>query len=814
MALLLGPLWGSADPSLNEAPVSFQLVCPPDVTVDCDEDLSDLSKWGDAYVWKNYKKVSAGYPTVDDQRNSCGIGVITRTWRVEDPYWNWHTCTQTITVRGKGLFDESDITWPRSWTLDTCQANLHPGNLPLEYSYPRFNRKDCAKPAYSYKDEYFEFGPHCAKLVRTWSVIDWCQYKPYPGSTEGKWQHIQIIKVDQKTKPQFDCPKDTVFYAEECDSADIVLEDIIAISKCGDTLEVKNKSPYADEGGNNASGKYPIGVHEFYYVTEYGCGREAKCKFTIEVKPSKPPTPYCKNGIITTLMPMDTNSDGSIDIGMREVWASDLNVGSFHPCYPNADLIFSFSEDTSDQVIVFDCNNIGQNEVEMWVTDEFGNQAYCITYVVVQNNNPRLKDCMPDSLRTGTIAGHLSLPDGRGIEEVEVSLFGNDAGYSVTTYQDTIVGQNGQTKIVTRHDTSWYDLTKNQMASSGNYQFKELQRSRDYEVSASKLDGLLNGVDIWDYYTIYFHTLGLFRIHDPVTLIAADIDGNGAINHSDHSQLIAAMFDPADPRNQFDSWRFYDRTGFEQFKTSGGSMPQQLMQVADLDGRKMDVDFVGIKVGDLNGTVDPEGIGGSMNQTREEGYIGFNSVCHDNELILSFEEKVMAGQLQVHLPDDIRPLDGAVADGNVLIFSKGQGQYQVNWVSAGGSTELRLNLDRVIQEDEVLFDIAEGSYGYIQPDVARTLIHENPGMEEFRLIRAAPNPVYDQLNITFYSSKQDDYHLEVFNAGGQILRKVEIGSFDSGRSTVIIPVEDLPSGTAYYFRLTNSFATQVGSFIK
>lgn len=811
---LLWAMWGSADPSLNEAPESFSLHCPKDVTVNCDEDLTNLSKWGDAYVWKDYVKMSAGHPKITDERNTCGIGVIKRTWRVEDPHWKWHTCTQTITVRGKGTFDENDIIWPQSWTLDTCRVNLHPNNLPRDYSYPRFKNKECAKPAYSYHDEYFEFGPHCAKLIRTWSVIDWCQYVPYPGSTEGKWQHVQVIKVDQKSKPTIDCPKDTVIYASDCDSAEVILEDVIAISKCGDTLKVKNKSPYAEQDGNNASGKYPIGVHEFYYITEYGCGREAKCKFTVEVKPAKPPTPYCKNGIITTLMPMDTNRDQTIDIGMREVWASDLDVGSFHACYPNAKLKFSFSKDTNDTVIVFDCDNIGRNEVELWVTDEFGNQAYCITYVVVQNNNPKLKDCMPDSLRTGTIAGHLTMADGQNITNVEVALFGEDAAFSVRTTVDTITDAQGNKQVVTTHDTSWFDITKKNMAKAGGYKFKDLKRFRNYEVSALKNDGMMNGVDMWDYYSLFYHNLGFYKITDPVDLIAGDIDGNGKINKADENLLISAIFNPSWPDAQFESWRFYDRGGFDIYQQTAGAMPDQLMRISNLDIQKMDVDFVGVKIGDLDGTVDPSGV--KNNATRSQFVTEVNLDKNSGGAILRFDQEVLAGQLFVKLQDGIRLEEVIIDGGEGFVSTNDHQMYQINWVHATGAREIKMVLSgHQNQSDVAELWLTQNSYAYLQDGKASDLKSGRSELSQtFELMTVAPNPVDEVLNLYFYASQADEYELSIYNANGQLVQHKNIGSFDYGHEKAAVNVADLPRGTAYYFRLTNSFSTVMGTFVK
>ena len=84
-------------------------------------------------------------------------------------------------------------------------------------------------------------------------------------------------------------------------------------------------NPYADneKDPTSASGTYPVGTHMLQYFVEDGCSNVGVCTALFEVKDCKEPTPYCRTGIITVVMPVN----GSIT-----VWANDLDIGSFDNC--------------------------------------------------------------------------------------------------------------------------------------------------------------------------------------------------------------------------------------------------------------------------------------------------------------------------------------------------------------------------------------------------------------------------------------------------------------------------------------------------
>ena len=132
------------------------------------------------------------------------------------------------------------------------------------------------------------------------------------------------------------------------------------------------------------------------FTVRYGCTGRVFHTIDIVVKDAAGPIPYCLAEITTALMPMDDNNDGIVDNGMVEIWAKDLDLQSSSPC-GHEPLQFSFSPDVTDKFRVFTCDEIGDNILNMYVTDNKGSQSYCQVNIIIQNNNANIPNCEPNN---------------------------------------------------------------------------------------------------------------------------------------------------------------------------------------------------------------------------------------------------------------------------------------------------------------------------------------------------------------------------------------------------------------------------------
>ncbi|MBK8641095.1 MAG: M36 family metallopeptidase [Saprospiraceae bacterium] len=420
--------------------------------------------------------------TVNDLRE-CGQGVIQRIISTTGPNNINVTAIQTIWVVDCDPFyiDDvacndpryTDLLWPNGMctqtpvTLDGCGADISPDNPQLGRPQVINNADDnCALLSIEYFDEQFNIEPDaCFKVLRRWVVIDWCQYDPFIDPDHGRWEALQVIKVRDQNRPVVSCnvgtcepakidsklgvcvghisltasatdnctPADWLFWEYKIDAFndgkgvhggyDFRVGTLTSKQyAAGDTVEFSH-NPFADDSHNpfNASGTYPIGIHKIKWFVEDGCGNVGVCESLFEIKDCKAPTPYCLTGVITVPMP----SSGCVDI-----WAKDLDKGSYDNCTSQGDLKFYFDEDPTKPSLTICCQDFVDKklndeiilEVELWVEDEEGNKDYCKTIIVIQDNQ---NICPNVGSAKGKISGNIKTETGVETRPVEVSLFHN-----------------------------------------------------------------------------------------------------------------------------------------------------------------------------------------------------------------------------------------------------------------------------------------------------------------------------------------------------------------------------------------------------
>ena len=567
------------------------------------------------------------------------VRLIERTFLARDAQGNSQTAIQRIWVIDYDPFYISDQTcvnsdpndgviWPCDEEYDFCPQNGLPVNPPTIFD------DNCSQVGVTYDDEQFDFVEGaCYKILRTWTVIDWCQYDAQTGA--GLWTYTQVIKVID-TEPAFilgcydevdpitrsvldpgvslpannqvflgeDDPlstscsvhyTDTFGIAEYC-SSEVEYDVKVYPFNGDDFIQLHNKRTIElDTNGNgeiviNTQTSDILGVrlnglpyndrnciggekdvHRVLITVEDGCGNVNTCEYLLRLEDRKAPSPVC-TGLSSVVMPTS---------GEVTIWASDFNASSFDDCTASEDLLYSFSADSYQPSENFDCDALEANgsstfTIELYVADE-GNDMDCNGIITWDERN---KDfCTTfivindnnDVCGTGVpVGGLIETEETEPVELVTVKLM-DELGLTMDEYVTD---------------------------GTGTYVFNNPLLS--YTVEPLRDGDDINGVSTLDLVRIQKHLLGIEPFTSPYKMIAADANNSESVTALDLVEIrkLILGLDPEFPNNT--SWRFVD----SDYEFPNPTDPWPFPEVIELaDGMSMAEDFMAIKVGDVNGTV-------------------------------------------------------------------------------------------------------------------------------------------------------------------------------------------------------------------
>jgi hypothetical protein len=328
------------------------VVIPPGPrTAFCSENFDDLSRFGAPVVTDNcsFDLVE----TRSDNFEECGLGTIIRTFTATDPYGNSSSATQTITVLNNRPFRSvlSDIIWPQNAlnVVGCPDKEVDPNSLPANARRPILADIPCSQVAATYEDIVFQYTEEaCIKVLRKWTVIDWCQRNPFIEGS-GTWTHTQLIMVNDPTKPTITkgcAPADlTITQTGICEARVQVTAE--GTDNCDPTklvwsyiIDVNNNSTTDFSGNGRVIDRIlPYGTHRITWSVRDICNNVQTCNNIFTIVDNKKPTPYCISELVTVIMPTTQNVT---------IWASDFDLGSTDNCSTGSQLRSAFSTNVND----------------------------------------------------------------------------------------------------------------------------------------------------------------------------------------------------------------------------------------------------------------------------------------------------------------------------------------------------------------------------------------------------------------------------------------------------------------------------------
>jgi len=698
--------------------------------------------------------------------NDCGAAIINRRWTVDgrpDVF-----CTQMITLEASDPFN-GNIQWPADWE-GACLDNI-PQNEPI------FVDGACDQVAFNVETDTFNFVEDvCYKLVREWTVIDWCQYEPNNPNTGGIWMHTQIIKISDDTAPELQqCADVTIDLTSENCIQDITITNTAMDSVCGINAPIK----WAYQLDLDADGIWDI-EHDYNDITpdvligdeasvliedatpgNYkiawkafdGCGNVGSCEYDIVIRDGKAPTPYC---VDVTIALMD-------DVGTISIWANDFNLSSFDNCTAQSDLLYSFSGDTYEPSIEFTCDDIPNGisevfELEMWVWDKAGNRDFCQVTLEVQDN---LDNCQDTTSNLSIISGRIATEEEEPVNIVDVHLnsFAPEYPHQNTTNED------------------------------GEFFFLYNPNGYDFQATAERNTDYREGVSTLDLVMVQRHILGLQELDSPYKIIAGDVNDDERLKANDLLEMrklilgVTTSFDN-------ESWRFVNST--YEFPDADDPFPfEEEVIIEDLMTNINDANLVAVKIGDVNGSASTNfnntknGIAPRSNPVRK---MILEPTVIDGQSYIEFKAaedgKLFGFQFGAHKDGyDIKGLERGLIDVTPNMILQTNDKLRMSWSQEDGiSVFAGQVLFRILVESDseasTLFidesDIVPSEI-YIDVLEINNLEFEwrneniNPTEDAFRLDQNEPNPFITLTNIGFYMPEAGKAEFNVYTVDGKVL---------------------------------------------
>ncbi len=352
----------------------------------------------------NWDACSSVYLSYQDQIDYYGCDSlcfrkIFREWVAVDSAGNVSRCTEVICMLRP---DASDIVRPRHYDgfdLPYLRCNDVYPKLPNGHPSPAHTgfpvAELCNTLVATYTDLKIDVCDNSFKLLRRWSIVDWCTREIY--------EYTQLIKVIDDEGPLFDVPQDYIVGMAPwtCGSYGKILPPT-NVRDCGRwTYDIYTRIEDPVTGDTGAKSKdfitynitekcfYLIGAPEGriwieYQLTDH-CGNISDSTIEVGVVDDQIPVAICDQLTVVTL-----TSDGT-----AKAYAETFDDGSFDNCaideFRVRRMVDSCYNGTHEfgPYVEFCCRDIGQIVmVAMEVTDTYGNKNTCMVEVIVQEKEP------------------------------------------------------------------------------------------------------------------------------------------------------------------------------------------------------------------------------------------------------------------------------------------------------------------------------------------------------------------------------------------------------------------------------------------
>ena len=757
--------------------------------------------------------------------DNCGTGTITRTFTTTGANMATASISCDIPVTNVPTFrvqfpGDVDEVCVDGTIIDVTDTDL----LDQLYGVPTFLDDGCNMLSYSQEVELFEnFGSGCYKIVRTFTAINMCAatapFNDINGFNGGQVyidaddadnlfagaqigsdaviRYAQVIEVDDSEAPVITnvpalegciigatatgnaCALDLVIPAPTATDCSMELEIGFLLQTQGTPGVLVAAGTFT--GASTTISDVAPGDYTVIYNVSDRCGNSTVTAQDVEVRDCKKPSPVCMNGIVVELM----------QTGMISVTVDQIDKGSFDNC-PGA-LVLSFAPAGTPGYPVttatYDCSQVGDNPISLYVRDAAGNEDFCTTFVRVQDNMFACAGGVP------LVGGMVATEMNEGVEDVVVEI--NNLGTTVNS------------------------------TNNGSYSVSVDAGSDISLVPNKDADAADNGVSTLDIVAINRHVLGLQTLDSPYKRIAADANGSGSISALDIIAIRRVILHLDTEFTAVGNWRFVDAAYAFNSNTPENEDFPQVISLNNVNDDMMSADFVAVKTGDVNGTAATTNATAHNTEDRSNGTFVLNAADRKVRAGETFTVEFTTADVAVfgyQFTMDFNGLElvdfegGVAGEDNFGFAFANEGTLTSSWngASAAGS---QFALTFVANEAGQLSDMIElnsrltGAEAYSNAGRLDVNLAFNGAVSnEFALYQNVPNPFSAETTIAFNLPVAGDAILTIQDVSGKVLSRVA-GTYAKGYNEITVGADQLPATGVLYYTLETAEHTATNRMV-
>ncbi len=591
-----------------------------------------------------------------DPANPDTLRIITRTFTGRDQFWNAATTTQTIYVLRPTL---DEVIFPDSLTganalqcSSSSTSTSVTGKPYFRIGTDSIPVEAICKYGINMEEKVYDLGcPGKQRITRTWSVMDWCNL-----SSGGAIRtYVQLIDIIDTIPPTFDSIKasDIVILSTQSHKCMATIRppapSNVQDACSGTTYRILGPSGTIYNDPKDSLTNIPFDTTMLEYIITDSCGNEARDTITFILKDEVSPLALAQELTVNLV-------DGE---GNTWVYASSFDAGSSDNCSGLDSILISKDGVTFDDKLAFGCADVGILELTLKVVDEAGNVAIATRDINISDNGGFCGTPACNSgvvIDTAIVTGPSNCVVADAVISIAAITNGANLEYSVdsgTTYstlniftnQDTAVkyifvrevdnptcvtpytkgpiipkggcasftsqaaiaghiqNENGETVEAVNIAIGGYEMAPAVTGVDGNFMFEEIPLEGDYMITPEKDMNHGNGITTFDIVLLSKHVLGLKKLDSPYKMIAADINHSGTISAYDMVLLRQVILGMKTDFPNNTSWRFIDANyEFLYPENPFDENYPEVYEIKDLSADMMSLDFIAVKIGDLNNT--------------------------------------------------------------------------------------------------------------------------------------------------------------------------------------------------------------------